>query len=83
MPQASHAGIGLSIAHLRVELVSRRGRKVKEREKATVQHELHANRLRLEQNHLPATALRLHQGRRPNSIRGEPKEQQDHPPSVQ
>jgi hypothetical protein len=55
------AGIGLSIAYLRAEFVLRRGRKVKEREKAIVQHELHTNRLRLEQRHVPVTALRIHQ----------------------
>jgi len=47
------AGIGLSIAYMRAELVSRRGRKVQERKKAIVQREWHANRLRLEQKRVP------------------------------
>jgi hypothetical protein len=55
------AGIALSIAYLRAEHVSRPGRKVKERRKAIVQRELHANRLRLGQKHVPVTALRNHQ----------------------
>jgi hypothetical protein len=46
------AGIGLSMAYLRAEYASRRGHNVKEREKAIVQHELHTNRLRLEQKHV-------------------------------
>jgi hypothetical protein len=55
------AGIGLSIAYLRAEHVSRRGRKVKERKKAIAQRELHANRLRPKQIDVPVAALRNHQ----------------------
>ena len=40
------AGIALSIAYLRAEFASHRGRKVKERKKAIVQRELPANRLK-------------------------------------
>jgi hypothetical protein len=54
------AGVGLSIAYLRAEFVSRRGCKVKEREKAIDQHVLYINRPRHEQKHLPVTALRIH-----------------------
>lgn len=54
-------GIGLSIAYLRAEFVLRRGRKVKEREKAIVQCELHANRLTLKQIDVPVAALRNNQ----------------------
>lgn len=68
------AGIGLSIATLRAEYVSRRGHNAKVRKKAIVEHVLHTNRLRLEQKHLPVTALRIHQhslgkesGNRPDS----------------
>lgn len=43
------AGIGLSIGYLRAEFVLRRERKVKERKKAIVQREWHANRLRLQE----------------------------------
>jgi hypothetical protein len=46
------AGIGLSLAYLRAEYASRRGHKVKDPEKATLQHELHTNGLRLEQKHV-------------------------------
>jgi len=55
------AGIALSIAYLRAEFVSRRGRKVRERKKAIVQRELHANRVRLGQKHVPLTTLGNHQ----------------------
>jgi len=55
------AGIALSIAYLRAEFVSRRGRKVRERKKAIVQRELHANRARLGQKHVPITTLGNHQ----------------------
>jgi hypothetical protein len=55
------AGIGLSIATLRADYVSRRGRNAKERRKAIVQRELHTNRLRLTQNEVPVAALGNHQ----------------------
>ena len=55
------SGIALSIAYLRDEFVSRRGRKVRERKKAIVQRELHANRARLGQKHVPVTTLGNHQ----------------------
>jgi hypothetical protein len=55
------AGFGLSMAYLRAEFVSRRGRKVKERKKAIVQRELHPNRLRLVQKLVPVTTLGNHQ----------------------
>jgi len=68
------AGMGLSIAFLRAEYGSRRLCNVKERKKAIVERELHANRLRVAQKHLPVTALRNHQhflskesGNRPDS----------------
>jgi hypothetical protein len=68
------AGLGLAIVYLRAEFVLRRGRKVKERNKVIIQRELHANRLGLEQKHVPVTALQTHQhflskesGNRPDS----------------
>jgi hypothetical protein len=55
------AGIGLSIAYLRAELVLKCGRKVKERKKAIVQRELHANSLGPKAIDVPVAALRIHQ----------------------
>jgi hypothetical protein len=55
------AGIGLSIAYLRAEFVSRRARNTKERKKAIVQRELHANRLRPKAIDVPVAASRNHQ----------------------
>ena len=55
------AGIGLSIAYLRAEFVSRRARNIKERKKAIVQCEVHADRLRPKAIDVPVAALRNHQ----------------------
>lgn len=55
------AGIGLSIAYLRAEFVSRRARNIKERKKAIVLRKLHANRLRPMAIDVPVAALRNHQ----------------------
>lgn len=55
------SGIGLSIATLRAEYISRRARNTKERKKAIVQRELHANRLRPKAIDVPVAALRIHQ----------------------
>ncbi len=72
------AGIGLSITYLRAEFVSRRARNTKERKKAIVQRELHANRLRPKAIDVPVAALRIHQhflskesANRPDSATGQ------------
>ena len=55
------AGMGLTVAYLRTEYVLYRGFKAAEQEKLSVEHELHANRLKTKQIDVPEAALRDHQ----------------------
>jgi CRISPR/Cas system CMR-associated protein Cmr5 small subunit len=52
------AGMGLTVAYLRAEYVLHRRFKAAEQEKLSVQHELHANRLKSKQIDAPVAALR-------------------------
>jgi len=54
------AGMGLTVAYLRAECVLHRRFNAAEREKLSVQHELHANRLRAKQIDEPVVTLRNH-----------------------
>jgi hypothetical protein len=55
------AGMGLTVAYLRAEYVLHRRFKAAERERLSVRHELHANRLQPKQIDVPVAALRNHQ----------------------
>ena len=55
------AGMGLTVAYLRAEYVLHRRFKAAEREKLSVKHELHANRLKPKQIDVPEAASRNRQ----------------------
>jgi len=54
------AGMRLTVAYLRAEYVLHRRGKAAEHEKLSVQHELHANKLRAKRIDEPAVTLRIH-----------------------